>query len=227
MPHHSEISQTPHAMGPFRYVAVFEEAASPSSSSRSSVVEEHHHVTSRGFSLPTTSTKDWIYNQKGALASPSLGPEKDELKSKHDASPFLMPVDSRRLSMSPHPYAHASVPTCISPGVHDPVAIKQHLRAKMCLFWATNRSYLLVIISTLFGSVMTLFTKLLETGNDGMHPFQILFIRMAISSVFCAAAVYLKKPAEFPLGPRGIRWMLVLRGFTGFFGIYGIWTAIR
>ncbi|KAG6360195.1 hypothetical protein INS49_011251 [Diaporthe citri] len=44
---------------------------------------------------------------------------------------------------------------------------------------------------------MALFTKLLELGDDGMDAFQILFIRMAVTTIWC------------------------------FFGIIGIWTAIK
>lgn len=188
-------------------------------------MEEHQHDTPREFWSPKKN--GWLSKQEEALAS-SLDPDRDELRNKHDGtSPFLVPIDLRRLSTSPFPDAHASTPAYLPSGSDHPVVTKQLLRAKIHLFWGTNRSYLLVIISTLFGSAMTLFTKLLETGNDGMHPFQILFLRMAISFVFCTAAVYLKHPVEHPLGPRGLRWLLVLRGFTGFFGIYGIWTAIR
>lgn len=93
-------------------------------------------------------------------------------------------------------------------------------------FWEENRSYLLVFLSTFFGSVMTLFTKLLESGDDGMHPFQIMFVRMAFSVVACSALLYLRKPSEFPFGPKALRWVLIGRGVSGFLGIYGIWTAI-
>lgn len=227
MSHYSEIPQTPLAKRAFKYEAFVEEAASPSSSSGSSVVEEHRHDTLGEVSLPRSKENGLLFNQEEALAPSSLGLEKDEMKSKHDAtSPFLVPIDLRRLSTSPLPNAHAQAPIYLSASGHDPV-ITKHLRAKMYLFWGTNRSYLLVIISTLFGSAMTLFTKLLESGDDSMHPFQILFIRMAVSFVICAAAVYLKQPSEFPLGPKGIRWLLVLRGISGFFGICGIWTSIR
>lgn len=168
--------------------------------------------------------------QEGALAPlRSLFLEKEGTGRKSDAlSPFLIPIDSPHLSRSPLPSHNLSDPVYLisSSDGHHSVFTKQHLYAKMLRFWAANRSYLLVIISTVFGSVMTLFAKLLESGDHGMHPFQILFIRMAVSTIFCSTAVYLKKPSEFPYGPKGIRWLLLLRGVFGFFGICGIWTAI-
>lgn len=227
--------QTPCVQRVFNYEILVDEAASPSSpssSSRSSVVERPALDGSKEVLL--LRQKDGVEPaQEGALAlPPSFYLEKEGTGRKQDAlSPFLVPIDLRRLSRSPLPSHrhHHSNPTYLissSSAGHHSLFTKQHLHAKMLRFWTANRSYLLVIISTVFGSVMTLFAKILESGDHGMHPFQILFIRMAVSTIFCSTAVYLKKPSEFPCGPKGIRWLLVLRGVFGFFGICGIWTAI-
>jgi hypothetical protein len=90
-------------------------------------------------------------------------------------------------------------------------------------FWYRYQGLLLVAISQLFGALMTVATRLLELEGDGMHPFQVLFVRMLFTLVFCCAWMWYANIPEFPLGAKGIRWLLVARGLTGFFGIYGMY----
>lgn len=98
---------------------------------------------------------------------------------------------------------------------------------RMVRFWEANRSCMLVVISSLFGSAMALFTKLLELDGGGLHPFQILFMRMAVTTVGCTAYLWWKRIPHSLLGQKGIRGLLLFRGISGFFGIFGIWSAIR
>ncbi|CAN8103468.1 unnamed protein product [Discula destructiva] len=74
---------------------------------------------------------------------------------------------------------------------------------------------------------MTLLTKLLQSEEHGMHVFQILFFRMAVSWIVCVGALYYTKRAEFPFGPKEVRWLLVVRGVFGLLGIGGLWTALN
>jgi hypothetical protein len=90
-------------------------------------------------------------------------------------------------------------------------------------FWIRNQGLFLVSISQLFGALMNVTTRLLELEGEGMHPFQILFARMSITLIFCCAWMYWKGVPDFPLGAKGIRLLLVARGLTGFFGIYGMY----
>lgn len=92
--------------------------------------------------------------------------------------------------------------------------------------WARNRSCFLVVIAVIFGSVMTLFTKLLETGQHKMHPLRILFLRMVVTSILCFLPLYFKKDGGSPFGSREVRWLLVIRALSGFFGLCGIWMSI-
>ncbi|KAK5662855.1 hypothetical protein OQA88_6266 [Cercophora sp. LCS_1] len=73
---------------------------------------------------------------------------------------------------------------------------------------------------------MNLSARLLETDGDGMHPFQILFARMSITTVCSVAYMYYTKVPQFPFGPKEVRVLLVARGLTGFFGIYGMWWSM-
>lgn len=92
-------------------------------------------------------------------------------------------------------------------------------------FWARNRGVVLVATAQLFGALMNLFARLLEL-DAGMHPFQILFARMSLTTLFSVIYAYKTQVPFFPMGPKGVRWLLVIRGFTGFFGIYGMWYSM-
>jgi hypothetical protein len=80
-----------------------------------------------------------------------------------------------------------------------------------------------VTISQFFGALMNVTTRLLELEGEGMHPFQVLFARMGITMVLCCSYMWYTKVPYFPLGMREVRWLLVVRGLTGFFGIFGMY----
>lgn len=86
---------------------------------------------------------------------------------------------------------------------------------------------MLVVTSSVFSSAMALFTKLLELGDDGMDAFQILFIRMGVTTIWCTSLLCWKGNPDSLIGSREVRGLLLLRGISGFFGIVGIWTAIK
>ncbi len=111
-------------------------------------------------------------------------------------------------------------------------------------FWMRNRGSVLVVIAMFFGALMSLTTRLLETNDSdggGMHPFQvslcrgaihawnmlmkhleqILFARMGITSILCL--IYMLCHNIAPLGIKEIRWLLVLRGISGFIGVLGLY----
>ena len=90
-------------------------------------------------------------------------------------------------------------------------------------FWIRNQGLFLVSFSQFFGAMMNVTTRLLELEGEGMHPFQVLFARMSLTLIFCCVWMYWAKVPDFPLGAKGIRLLLVTRGLTGFFGIYGMY----
>jgi drug/metabolite transporter (DMT)-like permease len=105
-------------------------------------------------------------------------------------------------------------------------AFTRRLRA----LWVQNYGALLVLCSQFFGCLMNLSTRLLETDGEhgaAMHPFQILFARQGITAAVCITyGMYSKSVEHFPLGPKGIRWLLVLRGIGGFFGVFGLYFSL-
>jgi drug/metabolite transporter (DMT)-like permease len=94
-------------------------------------------------------------------------------------------------------------------------------------FWQRNRGLWLVAMAQLFGALMNVTTRLLELEGDGMHPLQILFARMGITMVCCCVYMWYKKVPYFPFGQKGIRKLLVARGLTGFFGIFGMYYSLQ
>ena len=103
-------------------------------------------------------------------------------------------------------------------------------RAAWNSFLDVNYGALLVLASQGFGTGMNISARLLETpGPHGepMHPFRILFARQSITALICTAyGMYTKTILDFPFGVRGVRWLLILRGFFGFFGVCGMYFSL-
>lgn len=55
------------------------------------------------------------------------------------------------------------------------------------------------------------------------HALQIIFIRMLCTGILCSIYSWYKGVPEFPFGPRGVRGLLILRGASGFVGLFGIY----
>ncbi|MCJ1379108.1 hypothetical protein MMC17_002208 [Xylographa soralifera] len=93
-------------------------------------------------------------------------------------------------------------------------------------FWQRNKGLALVLLSQIFGGLMNVATRLLEGGDDGLSPFQILFARMSITATMCYLYMWWTNVKHAPLGKREVRWLLVARGLTGFVGVYGIYYTL-
>ena len=121
----------------------------------------------------------------------------------------------------------------------------QHLRWHRT--WESNRGMVLVLLGEIFRAGMTASTKVLEMdgvdGKKGMGTLQvssgstffalrskadgdqILFARFSITLVLSSAYMYSAGTADFPWGAKGVRSLLWLRGFFGFFGIYSAYCT--
>ncbi|KAK6351804.1 hypothetical protein TWF718_004949 [Orbilia javanica] len=90
-----------------------------------------------------------------------------------------------------------------------------------------NSGILLMLAAQVFASTMSVITRLLETGFDTeFHALQILFTRQIISVVLCSAYMHYTQVPHFPLGAKGVRWLLVARGVGGFFGVFGLYYSL-
>ncbi|KAF2692279.1 hypothetical protein K458DRAFT_411935 [Lentithecium fluviatile CBS 122367] len=102
-------------------------------------------------------------------------------------------------------------------------------RGRIALFWTTNKGLAYVLFSQLFGTLMNVTTRKLEIeGNNGQgyHPFQILFARMGITVVFASIYMWRNKTEHFPFGLKEVRPLLVARGLSGFFGVFGMYYSL-
>ncbi|KAK3314736.1 hypothetical protein B0H66DRAFT_563525 [Apodospora peruviana] len=154
--------------------------------------------------------------EEGKTESPFLGP--NSVLRSATASPFsqdgrlLSPVVRfRALSPAPPQY---------------PQTWKASVIQGSSRFWNRNRGVILVACAQLFGALMNLAARLLELEGEGMHPFQILFARMSLTTILSCIYMYWKKVPHFPFGAKEVRWLLVARGITGFFGIFPFWLSM-
>lgn len=131
---------------------------------------------------------------------------------------LLTPPIPRSLSASP--VSRYGRSPCQSRGVspapcQGPRTWKATVSQGLQQFWSRNRGVLLVAVSQLFGALMNLAARLLEL-DAGMHPFQILFARMSLTTVLSCLYMWWNKVPHFPLGPKEVRGVLIVRGVTGF-----------
>ena len=74
---------------------------------------------------------------------------------------------------------------------------------------------------------MAMTTRLLETGFDAkLHALQINFVRMLVTATIGSLYLWRKKVPDFPLGPPGLRWLLVIRGLAGTLGLFGLYCKL-
>ncbi|KAI2464305.1 hypothetical protein F4781DRAFT_413468 [Annulohypoxylon bovei var. microspora] len=93
--------------------------------------------------------------------------------------------------------------------------------------WQKNKAPLLMFLAQFFGALMNLAARLLEVDEEPMHPIQLLFVRQVMTTVFSSLYIWRKRIPHGILGPKNVRYLLVLRGFCGFFGIYGMWYSVK
>lgn len=192
------------------------------SSSRSSVAHEQHYEGGEETTLLGPGGLQQSSNLEGDLAPLMSDLDKGIETRSQDSPKVLKPVGPWRSSTITHPgethptlYHGAMTPTTAT------------VTSKIQQFWGTNRSCMLVVTSSVFSAAMALFTKLLELGDDGMDAFQILFIRMAVTTIWCTSVLWWEGKPDSLLGPKEVRGLLLLRGISGLFGIVGIWNAIK
>ncbi|KAI1311135.1 hypothetical protein F5Y03DRAFT_322269 [Xylaria venustula] len=112
---------------------------------------------------------------------------------------------------------------------HGAATTHTNIRRFCASQWQKHRGPIFVFSAQLFGASMNLFARLLELGDDDakLHPMQILFWRMLITTVACSVYIVWQRIPHGVLGNPKVRALLVARGFSGFFGIYGVWYSMK
>ncbi|OCH84839.1 DUF6-domain-containing protein [Obba rivulosa] len=90
-----------------------------------------------------------------------------------------------------------------------------------------NTGMLLVAASQAFFSLMNVAVKKLNSLDDPVPAFELIWVRMVITWVCCVAYMYYAQIPDPFLGPKGVRLLLVCRGFFGFFGLFGIYYSLQ
>ncbi|CAO1600742.1 hypothetical protein XANCAGTX0491_004424 [Xanthoria calcicola] len=121
---------------------------------------------------------------------------------------LLTPAALRHQSVSPAPPARSR-------------------KARCNALWLANKGLLLVLLSQLFGALMNVTTRLLETSGNPLNTFQVMFARMGITSLLCTLYMWWAQVEHFPLGQKDVRKLLMARGFGGFFGLLGIYYSLQ
>ncbi|KAJ3472215.1 hypothetical protein NLG97_g11182 [Lecanicillium saksenae] len=94
-------------------------------------------------------------------------------------------------------------------------------------FYHNNIGLFFVFLAQIFASIMAMTTRLLETGFETkFHALQIIFVRMIVTASIGSAYMWYKKVPDFPLGPPGVRGLLVLRGTAGTIGLFGLYYSL-
>ncbi|QSS59340.1 DUF6 domain-containing protein [Histoplasma capsulatum] len=104
----------------------------------------------------------------------------------------------------------------------------QSWRRKLWQSWLMSKGMLMVMLAQFFGASMNVMTRSLQLDGShgkGMHPFQILFARMGIT-VLLSLLYMLYARVPHPFGARSIRSLLFLRGISGFFGVFGLYSSL-
>ncbi|KAI0427977.1 hypothetical protein F5Y09DRAFT_14151 [Xylaria sp. FL1042] len=109
------------------------------------------------------------------------------------------------------------------------VSARRDFRGFCASQWQKQKGPIFVFCAQLFGALMNLFARLLELGDADtkLHPMQLLFWRMLITTFACSVYIVWQRIPYGILGNPKVRWLLVARGFSGFFGIYGVWYSIK
>jgi len=166
--------------------------------------------------------------QRSSFADSDSGKGPDGQKR---PSPYLDPDGFRRLSLSPFSETERLSPAqlirALSPAPHLSSTRRSSVRQAWFQFWTRNKPLVLVFVAQLFAALMNLSARLLELDDEQkMHPFQLLFIRMFVTFVLSNAYMWWSSIPHYPLGAQEVRWLLVIRGLTGFFGLFGMWYSM-
>ncbi|TXC05616.1 hypothetical protein FocTR4_00009584 [Fusarium oxysporum f. sp. cubense] len=77
---------------------------------------------------------------------------------------------------------------------------------KLQNFYSRNIGLFYVLVAQLFASIMSMTTRLLETGFETkFHALQIIFVRMLATALIGSVYMWVKKVPNFPFGPKEVR----------------------
>ncbi|KAH9207372.1 hypothetical protein DL95DRAFT_313806 [Leptodontidium sp. 2 PMI_412] len=84
-----------------------------------------------------------------------------------------------------------------------------------------------MVLAQLFSSLMSVSIRILENSSSKMHPLQILFFRMSITTVALSTYIWKQKIPGFPVGRRENAHLLWIRAMGGFLGVFGLYYSLK
>ncbi|ATY66415.1 AAA family ATPase [Cordyceps militaris] len=174
-------------------------------------------LTSHGKPKLDSTTTESTADGHNGLSPNILGLKSDGFVPEAIRALTPSPVLSGRLSPLPHAGMYNGPGG--QPGLAKPPSLIQ-------TFWHNNLPSICVALAQLFGALMNLSARFMELEGDGMHPVQLLFYRQGLSAVGCSIYMWRAGFADFPVPHKGIRLLLFVRAFSGFFGIFGMWYSM-
>ncbi|KAG6902387.1 hypothetical protein C0995_000592 [Termitomyces sp. Mi166 len=108
----------------------------------------------------------------------------------------------------------------------EPAWWQAHYFAMAATFNA-NAGLLLILGSQAFFSMMNVAVKILNSIDPPVPTLELIAVRMFITYIFSLVYMLITKVPDLWFGPKGIRLLLVFRGFSGFFGLFGIYYSLQ
>ncbi|PFH49635.1 hypothetical protein AMATHDRAFT_62754 [Amanita thiersii Skay4041] len=103
-----------------------------------------------------------------------------------------------------------------------------YLVAGVRAFVRANAGLLLVVASQAFFSLMNMAVKELSRKIDPPVPvLELVAVRMGITYLCCMLYMFLAGVSDPFLGPKGVRLLLVFRGFAGFVSVTAIYFSLQ
>ncbi|KAJ2993429.1 hypothetical protein NUW58_g1845 [Xylaria curta] len=175
---------------------------------------------------PTSSTSDLHREADKQSKIDTDQPDTGNLRCAPD-SPFSQ---DGRTSPIPSLRDHFLPPAALARAASaSPHGIVSRIRKFCASQWRKHRAPIFVFGAQFFGALMNLFARLVELNDTDqkLHPMQLLLWRMSLTMLTCSIYIIKQRIPHGVLGSPGVRLLLLTRGASGFFGIYGVWYSIQ
>ncbi|KIY71400.1 hypothetical protein CYLTODRAFT_418937 [Cylindrobasidium torrendii FP15055 ss-10] len=86
---------------------------------------------------------------------------------------------------------------------------------------------MLVTTAQAFAALMNVSVKTLNSTDPPVHTLQLIACRMGITYMFSVAYMISTGVNDPWVGPKGVRLLLWFRGFSGFFGVLGLYFSLK
>ncbi|KAJ7641429.1 hypothetical protein FB45DRAFT_825652 [Roridomyces roridus] len=94
-------------------------------------------------------------------------------------------------------------------------------------FVSLNAGLLLVMAASAVFSVVNLAVKLVQNLGEPVSTAELIIVRMGITYICSVAYMLIQKVPDPYLGPKEVRLLLMLRGFTGFIGLFSVYFSLQ